>query len=71
MFLRHNIKPQRKDHSLSAEPESADNTIPNDTWFPIERLLSHKKIGNRVFYRVKWLDSTSSPAGECHAVRHR
>jgi len=61
-FLRHNIKPQQKDHSVSAKPEPADNTIPDDTWFPIERLLCHKKRGKKVFYRVKWLDFTSSPS---------
>ena len=59
-FLRHNIKPQQKDSTVSAEPDPADNTIQDDTWFSIERLLSHRKIGNKVFYRVKWLDSTSS-----------
>ena len=60
-FIRHNIKPQRKNDSDSAEPAPADKSIPNDEWFPIERLLSHKKKGNKVFYRVKWLDSGSSP----------
>jgi len=61
-FLRHNIKPQQKNHSVSAEPAPADNSMPDDTWFPTERLLSHKKVGNKVFYRVKWSDSASAPS---------
>jgi len=41
----------------------ADGTIPNDKWFPTERLLSHKKVvGKKVFYLVKWLDSAGSRA---------
>ena len=63
-FIRHNIKPQQKNDSVSAEPAPADNSVPNDEWFPIDKLLSHKKKGNKVFYRVKWLDSNSMPSWE-------
>jgi len=63
-FIRHNIKPQQKDHSVSAEPAHADNLAPDDAWFPIEKLLSHKKRGNKVFYRVKWFDPASAPSWE-------
>jgi len=45
-------------------PAPADNSLPDDTWFPIERILSHKKRGNKVFYRVKWADAASSPSWE-------
>jgi len=49
-FLRHNIKPCQIDHPVPAVP--ADNALPDDTWFPIETLLSHKKVGKKVFYLV-------------------
>ena len=63
-FIRHNIKPQQKNDSVSAEPAPADDSVPNDEWFPIDKLLSHKNKGNKVFYRVKWLDSNSIPSWE-------
>jgi len=63
-FLRHNIKPKQNGHSVSAEPAPADNLMPSDTWFPIDRLLSHKKVGNKVLYRVMWSDSASAPSWE-------
>ena len=57
----------QKNDSDSAEPAPADKSIPNDEWFPIEKLLSHKKKGNK----VKWLDSSSSPTWvpECNVTQ--
>jgi len=65
-YLRHNIKPRQNGHPVPAVPadnmikETDTDTLPDDTWFPIEIILSYKKVAEKVFYRVKWLDSTGS-----------
>jgi len=58
-YLRHNIKPKQIEDPL---PKAAEEDIvtSNDTWYPIERVLIHKKVGNKEFYRVRWLDDQAS-----------
>jgi len=49
-FLRHNIKPTEVNVSDSS-PSSDTTTVTDDMWYPIERLLNHKKISNKDYYR--------------------
>jgi len=62
-YLRHNIKPKQVEDPL---PKAAEEDIvtPEDEWYPIERVLSHKKVGNKEFYRVRWLDDQASETWE-------
>ena len=62
-FLHHNIKPKEVNQSDSS-PSSDTTTVTDDTWYPFERLLNHKKIGNKDYYLVKWQDSSGSQSWE-------
>jgi len=47
-----------------SSPSSDTTTVTDDTWYPIERLLNHKKISNKDYYLVKWQDSSGSQSWE-------
>jgi len=55
----YNIKPKDVNNSDSS-PSSDTTIVTDDTWYPIERLLNHKKISNKDYYLVKWQDSSGS-----------
>jgi len=59
-FLRHNIRPQHVDNLVPALPTAGDTMIPDDTWYPIERVVKLKKVGKKEYFLVKWLDSEGS-----------
>jgi len=63
IFLCHSIKPKEVIVSHSS-PSSDTTTVTDDTWYPIERLLNHKKISNKDYYLVKWEDSSGSQSCE-------
>ena len=47
-----------------SSPSSDTTTVTDDMWYPIGRLLNHKKIGNKDYYLVKWQDSSGSQSWE-------
>jgi len=59
-FFRHNIRPQHVDNPVPALPTAGDTKIPDDTWYPIERVVKHKKVDKKEYFLVKWLDSEGS-----------
>jgi len=52
-FLRHNIKPQHVDNPVPTLPTTGVTKIPDDTWYPIERVVTHKKVGKKEYFLVK------------------
>jgi len=61
--LRHNLKPREVPKSLT-EPPSDTMTSTDDTWYPIERLVGHKRVNRKDYFLVKWLDATGSRSWE-------
>jgi len=62
-YNRHNVKPRdvprtTPTSSLTVPIDAPDTS--NDVWYSIDRLLKHRKTGNKVFYLVKWQDNTQS-----------
>jgi len=63
-LLRHNISPQHIDNPVPALPTAGDTMIPDNTRYPIERVLKHRKVGKKEYFLVKWLDSKGSQTWE-------
>jgi len=56
-YNRHNVKPR----NVPRTTPPSSSTVPmdvsdasNDVWYPVDRLLKHRKTGNKVLYLVKW-----------------
>jgi len=62
-FLRHNIKPTEATKSVST-PVSDTTTTVDDTWYPIEKIMNHKKVSRKDYFLVKWLDLQGSRSWE-------
>ena len=62
-YLRHNIKPQDAPEP-SLGPTLDETTTTDDTWYPIEKLLAHKMVDGKCYYRVQWLDADKSRTWE-------
>ena len=45
-------------------PPVPATTKTDDTWYSIEKLLNHKKVGKKDFYLVKWQDANGSQSWE-------
>jgi len=64
-YLRHNIKPKDATQLTPKSQSSTDlTTATDDTWYPIDRLLDHKKVGKKNRFLVQWLDSEASKSWE-------
>ena len=62
-YLRHKIKP--KDAATTTSQHSSDSAkTTDDTWYPIDKLLDHKKVGKETHFLVQWLDSQGSKSWE-------
>ena len=62
-YHRHNIKPVDISHTPSSNsptPPADTQDASQDVWYAIDRLLDHKKSGQRTLYLVKWQDKTHS-----------
>ena len=62
-YNRHNIKPDNVSHTLppnSPTPSIDTSDASNDVWYAIDRLLDHKKSGQKTLYLVRWQDKTRS-----------
>ena len=62
-FLRHNIKPKEATKSVST-PVSDTPTTVDDTWYPIAKIMNHKKVNRKDYFLVKWLDLQGSRSWE-------
>jgi len=60
-YSRHNVKPRDVPRTTPPSPSTFPIDVPdasNDVWYSIDRLLKHRKTGNKVLYLVKWQDNT-------------
>ena len=54
-----------KEATKTTPPPSPDTTTAtNDTWYPIDRPVNHKKFGKINHFLVQWLDSKRSTSWE-------
>jgi len=63
-YLRHNIKP--KDVATTTSQHSSDSAkTTDDTWYPIDKLLDHKRVGKRlIFLSNGWTHRVPNPGNQ-------
>ena len=59
LYLRHNITPKKTPDPVPPHPATTTGKS-DDTWYTIQKLLSHKKIAQKDHYLVKWQDGSKS-----------